>query len=83
MPNDFRLKCLNGVGRDWLLTYDELEPFYYEAELRTGISGAPNTGSPRTKPFPMEACVSATSAQLRYAACVRPGKCELVTAELV
>jgi glucose dehydrogenase len=54
VPNDFKLKSLYGVGRDWPFTYDELEPYYYEGEVRTGVSGAPNTGSPRTQPFPME-----------------------------
>lgn len=54
VPNDFRIKTLYGVGVDWPFGYDELEPFYQEAEEIMGVSGAPNTGSPRTKPFPME-----------------------------
>lgn len=54
VPNDFRIKSLYGVGKDWPLTYEDLEPYYYEAELILGVSGAPNTGSPRAKPFPME-----------------------------
>ncbi|MCW3474899.1 GMC family oxidoreductase [Limobrevibacterium gyesilva] len=54
LPNDLKIKSLYGVGRDWPLSYEELEPYYYEAEVKMGVSGAPNTGSPRTKPFPME-----------------------------
>ncbi|HEX6120451.1 MAG TPA: GMC family oxidoreductase [Dongiaceae bacterium] len=54
VPNDFRIKSLYGVGVDWPFGYDDLEPFYQEAEEIMGVSGAPNTGSPRTKPFPME-----------------------------
>jgi glucose dehydrogenase len=54
VPNDFRIRTLYGVGVDWPLTYDDLEPFYQEAEEIMGVSGAPNTGSPRTRPFPME-----------------------------
>ncbi|QPC94849.1 GMC family oxidoreductase [Mesorhizobium sp. INR15] len=54
VPNDFRIKSLYGVGADWPMTYEDLEPFYQEAEEIMGVSGAPNTGSPRTKPFPME-----------------------------
>jgi choline dehydrogenase-like flavoprotein len=54
VPNDFRIRSLYGVGVDWPITYEELEPFYQEAEEIMGVSGAPNTGSPRTKPFPME-----------------------------
>lgn len=54
VPNDFKIQSLYGVGIDWPLTYEELEPFYQEAEELMGVSGAPDTGSPRTKPFPME-----------------------------
>lgn len=54
LPNDFRIRSLYGVGKDWPVTYDELDPYYQEGEERTGVSGAPNTGSPRTRPFPME-----------------------------
>ena len=54
VPNDFRIKSLYGVGVDWPITYEELEPFYQEAEEIMGVSGAPNTGSPRSKPFPMQ-----------------------------
>ncbi len=54
VPNDFKIHSLYGVGVDWPFTYDELEPFYQEAEELMGVSGAPNTGSPRSKPFPME-----------------------------
>ena len=38
-PEDFRVKSLYGVGNDWPLTYDELDPFYQEAEERIGVSG--------------------------------------------
>ncbi|HJV50444.1 MAG TPA: GMC family oxidoreductase [Noviherbaspirillum sp.] len=54
VPNDFRIRSLYGVGVDWPISYEELEPFYQEAEEIMGVSGAPNTGSPRNKPFPME-----------------------------
>lgn len=54
LPNDFRLNSLYGVGRDWPFDYDALEPFYYEAEVKMGVSGPLNNGSPRNKPFPME-----------------------------
>jgi choline dehydrogenase-like flavoprotein len=31
-PNDFRLKSKYGVGTDWPMSYEELAPFYREAE---------------------------------------------------
>lgn len=54
LPNDFKIKTLYGVGVDWPMSYDDIEPFYQEAEEIMGVSGAPDTGSPRNKPFPME-----------------------------
>ena len=54
-PEDFRVKSLYGVGDDWPLDYDDLDPFYQEAEERMGISGeqGPPDLDPRSKPFPM------------------------------
>jgi choline dehydrogenase-like flavoprotein len=54
LPSDFRTQSLYGVGKDWPISYDDLEPYYYEAEVICGVGGAPDTGSPRAKPFPME-----------------------------
>jgi choline dehydrogenase-like flavoprotein len=54
VPGDMRIQSLYGVGVDWPLSYEELDPFYQEAEEIWGVSGAENTGSPRSKPFPME-----------------------------
>ncbi|WP_312435298.1 GMC family oxidoreductase [Janthinobacterium sp.] len=53
VPNDFRIHSLYGVGVDWPISYEDLEPFYQEAEEIMGVSGADNTGSPRKQPFPM------------------------------
>ena len=57
VPNDFHIKSLYGVGKDWPFGYDELEPYYHEAEVHWGVSGQPEMAkySPRSKPFPMEA----------------------------
>ena len=54
-PEDFRVKSLYGVGNDWPVTYDELEPFYYEAETRIGVAGeqGPPALDPRSKPYPL------------------------------
>ncbi|HEU4698416.1 MAG TPA: FAD-dependent oxidoreductase, partial [Gemmatimonadales bacterium] len=55
MPNDFRIRSLYGVGVDWPIGYDTLEPWYYEAEVEIGVAGPDDEdlGSPRTKPYPM------------------------------
>jgi choline dehydrogenase-like flavoprotein len=54
VPSDLRIRSLYGVGVDWPISYDELDPYYQQAEEIMGVSGAPNTGSPRSKPFPMQ-----------------------------
>ena len=54
-PEDFRLKSLYGVSHDWPVSYEELEPYYQEAERRIGVAGeqGPPALDPREKPFPM------------------------------
>jgi len=52
LPNDMKLTSLYGVGRDWPIGYDDLEPYYYEAEVEMGVGGPVDTGSPRSKPYP-------------------------------
>ncbi len=54
VPNDFHTKSLYGVGVDWPFDYDDLEPYYQEAEEIMGVCGSTETGSPRSKPFPMD-----------------------------
>ena len=51
-PNDFRLKTHYGVGNDWPIDYDELEPFYAEAELIMSVSGDADIAAvcPRSTP---------------------------------
>ncbi len=56
-PEDFRLQTLYGVHADWPIGYDDLDPFYQEAEVRLGVAGeqGPPELDPRGKPFPMPA----------------------------
>lgn len=54
LPEDFRLRTLYGVGEDWPVSYEELEPFYGEAEALMAISGPEDESpSPRSRPFPL------------------------------
>lgn len=57
LPSDFRLRSLYGVGKDWPITYEDLEPYYQAAEEALGVSGPQHTdvGSPRSRPYPMDA----------------------------
>lgn len=54
-PNDFRTRTLYGVAQDWPLSYDELEPYYVEAERKMFVAGAPEMATilPRSAPFPL------------------------------
>jgi len=57
LPMDFELRSRYGVGRDWPLTYSEIEPYYLQAEQELGVSGdsIDDHGSPRSGPYPMPA----------------------------
>jgi choline dehydrogenase-like flavoprotein len=53
MPNDFKLKSLYGVGQDWPITYDDLEPYYSEVEDIMMIGGPAVTPFPKSKAYPL------------------------------
>ncbi|CAM3540188.1 MULTISPECIES: GMC family oxidoreductase [Halomonas] len=62
IPNDMKLKTLYGVGRDWPIEYDELEPYYVRAEKALGVSGSDTDDQsgqggdawpPRSEPYPV------------------------------
>ena len=54
-PEDFKQHSLYGVGTDWPISYEELDPFYQEAEELMGVAGeqGPEDLDPRGKPFPL------------------------------
>ncbi|PWK13441.1 GMC family oxidoreductase [Tumebacillus permanentifrigoris] len=37
--SDFRMKTVEGIGADWPITYDDLEPFYRYMEKEIAVSG--------------------------------------------
>lgn len=53
LPNDFKVRSLYGVGYDWPLSYEELEPYYAETEAIMAISGSEDgCPAPRSNSFP-------------------------------
>ena len=52
LPNDFRMRSAYGVGRDWPVSYEELESFYCAAEEIMQISGPGDGPFPRSRPYP-------------------------------
>ena len=57
MPeSDFRTRTRYGIGRDWPLSYEDLEPWYGHAERMLGVAGtdADNPfAPPRSTPYPL------------------------------
>ena len=54
VPNDFKMKSIYGVGVDWPIGYNDLEPWYYAAEKELPVSGDDNAvlGVIRKDPYP-------------------------------
>jgi len=53
LPEDFELHRRYGQGVDWPLSYDELEPYYCDAEALMTIAGpSDHTPFPRSRPYP-------------------------------
>ena len=74
-PNDFVLKSKFGVGVDWPLSYNDLEPWYVEAENAMGVAGPSDEdwGSPRSAGYPMPAVAPTYLDQVVGAACGKVG----------
>jgi len=54
LPEDFRMQTTYGVGLDWPLSYDDLEPFYCDAEDLLGVAGDSKvTPFQRSRPYPL------------------------------
>lgn len=62
LPNDMKLHSTYGVGRDWPIGYDDLEPWYQRAEEAMGVCGSDTDDQsgrggkaypPRSSPYPM------------------------------
>jgi choline dehydrogenase-like flavoprotein len=53
-PAAMKMHSRFGVAADWPFDYDELEPFYVEAERGIGVAGSENDPTrPRSAPYPM------------------------------
>ena len=59
LPDDFRVRSVDGVADDWPVTYDELLPFYEETDRQFGVSGLggnpryPEGAEPPLPPLPL------------------------------
>jgi len=53
MPSDFKMKTLYGIEQDWPIDYNDLDPYYYEAEELMHVSGPNGTPFPRNGNYPL------------------------------
>ncbi len=62
LPVDMKLFSSYGVGRDWPIGYDDLEPYYQRAEEALGVAGVGGqdqsgqgggASPPRSRPYPL------------------------------
>ena len=70
-PKDFEMRSRYGVASDWPIGYEDLRPYYVEAERELGVAGADdNPFMPeREEPFPMEAFPPSYSDSILAEAC--------------
>lgn len=52
-PDDFELRTRYGVGTDWPVRYDDLEPYYTQVEELMQVAGPLDSPFPRSKPYPL------------------------------
>ncbi|MFW6434743.1 MAG: GMC family oxidoreductase [Halovenus sp.] len=69
--DDFRSGSTRGVGPDWPISYEDLRPYYAEAEQEIGVAGAEDNpfAPPRENRFPMSAFRPSYSDSLFVDAC--------------
>lgn len=81
LPVDFQMKTTYGVGRDWPISYHDLEPYYCRAEEEMGVSGphdvALQSPSERSRPYPRD-MIPFGYADRRVAEIVNPHGFQLV-----
>ena len=70
-PDDFQLRTDFGVGEDWPLRFDQLEPYYNEVEQFIGVSGPASYpwGPARKMPYALGPLPINGAGQLMQRAC--------------
>ncbi|WP_336325989.1 GMC family oxidoreductase [Halovenus sp. HT40] len=73
-PRDFELNSRYGIGTDWPISYDDLRPYYAQAEREMGIAGGQSRSAPpREVPYPMDPFPETHSDGLFESACEELG----------
>jgi len=63
---DFEMQSRYGLGRDWPISYEDLRPYYAQAEQEIGVAGDENATyhPPREEPYPMDSFDTSRQRQL-------------------
>ena len=77
-PSDFRVRSLDGVGDDWPLDYDELEPYYDLNDRDRSASPASAATRPAAALAAPDAAAAARRARRDDGARLRPARLALV-----
>jgi fructose 5-dehydrogenase large subunit len=81
LPVDLTMRTTHGVGLDWPITYDDLEPYYCRAETAMGVSGpndaARQSPARRSRPYPAD-MIPWAHGDSRFAEVVNPHGYNLV-----
>lgn len=73
-PAAMRMATRFGVGADWPISYEELEPFYVTAEHLIGVAGASrDRHRPRSRDYPLPPHPHSYASQRIGAGCARLG----------
>lgn len=74
-PDDFRMRSEFGVGCNWPISYDDLEPYFGELKAFLGISGPTPYpwGPPRRSGYPLPPLPLNGAAQLMQRGCIHLG----------
>jgi choline dehydrogenase-like flavoprotein len=72
---DFEMNSRYGLASDWPIDYEDLRPYYAEAERRMGVAGTDDNpfGPPREEAYPMEGFDRSYPDQLLTEACEELG----------
>ena len=73
--DDFATRSRHGVGRDWPISYEDVRPYYAEAERALGVAASDDDpfAPPRQEPTPMPGFPPSHSDEIFREACDRLG----------
>ncbi len=70
-PSDFRVRSLDGVGADWPISYDDLEPYYEAMEREYPVSGPRRYPWGKPHGYPYAPLQAGTAGQMLIEGCTR------------